>query len=109
MTRVFEPAPARQPVVQHDAIGGGRSHCHQRRWAAGRGGHNGEILDRTEEALEPQADDLVTLRDDEADGLPGHELAVEPIRLVIAEGQDRKSTRLNSSHQISSYAVFCLK
>src|SRR5258708_11071495 len=25
------------------------------------------------------------------------------------EGQDRKSTRLNSSHQIISYAVFCLK
>src|SRR5258708_20776981 len=24
-------------------------------------------------------------------------------------GQDRKSTRLNSSHQIISYAVFCLK
>src|SRR5438552_7518263 len=24
-------------------------------------------------------------------------------------GLDRKSTRLNSSHQISSYAVFCLK
>src|SRR5947208_9799078 len=24
------------------------------------------------------------------------------------EGLDRKSTRLNSSHQISSYAVFCL-
>src|SRR5258708_12896282 len=24
-------------------------------------------------------------------------------------GQDRKSTRLNSSHQINSYAVFCLK
>src|SRR5258708_23005972 len=23
--------------------------------------------------------------------------------------QDRKSTRLNSSHQINSYAVFCLK
>mgnify|MGYP007048012662 CR=1 FL=1 len=23
--------------------------------------------------------------------------------------EDRKSTRLNSSHQISSYAVFCLK
>src|SRR5258708_8681772 len=31
---------------------------------------------------------------------------------VIAEsdaGGDRKSTRLNSSHQIISYAVFCLK
>src|SRR5207244_8522919 len=25
------------------------------------------------------------------------------------KGQDRKSTRLNSSHQIISYAVFCLK
>src|SRR5258708_28095592 len=25
------------------------------------------------------------------------------------EGQDRKRTRLNSSHQIISYAVFCLK
>src|SRR5438552_9626079 len=27
----------------------------------------------------------------------------------IEETQDRKSTRLNSSHQIISYAVFCLK
>src|SRR5258708_13646246 len=26
-----------------------------------------------------------------------------------AEQRDRKSTRLNSSHQIISYAVFCLK
>src|SRR5258708_29873137 len=28
---------------------------------------------------------------------------------VAAEQEDRKSTRLNSSHQIISYAVFCLK
>src|SRR5258708_29174535 len=28
---------------------------------------------------------------------------------VLAGNQDRKSTRLNSSHQIISYAVFCLK
>src|SRR5258708_11362726 len=27
----------------------------------------------------------------------------------FAVGTDRKSTRLNSSHQIISYAVFCLK
>src|SRR5258708_26571153 len=27
----------------------------------------------------------------------------------LAAGLDRKSTRLNSSHQIISYAVFCLK
>src|SRR5207244_4534700 len=38
------------------------------------------------------------------------------LHLVAREGrsahsaeQDRKSTRLNSSHQIISYAVFCLK
>src|SRR5690348_17700156 len=28
---------------------------------------------------------------------------------VLGAGQDRKSTRLNSSHPSSSYAVFCLK
>src|SRR5947208_5436136 len=27
----------------------------------------------------------------------------------LSRREDRKSTRLNSSHQISSYAVFCLK
>src|SRR5215216_7566454 len=29
--------------------------------------------------------------------------------LVAVRVEDRKSTRLNSSHQIISYAVFCLK
>src|SRR5258708_16691767 len=29
--------------------------------------------------------------------------------MVVELVQDRKSTRLNSSHQIISYAVFCLK
>src|SRR5258708_24606314 len=44
-------------------------------------------------------------------------LAVSPVdgSLYVAEAsnhrvlRDRKSTRLNSSHQIISYAVFCLK
>src|SRR2546426_1507916 len=43
----------------------------------------------------------------------GHEI---PISLraailvaVLPEGVDRKSTRLNSSHLVISYAVFCLK
>src|SRR5258708_10972531 len=31
------------------------------------------------------------------------------VQPVSAAGPDRKSTRLNSSHQIISYAVFCLK
>ena len=29
--------------------------------------------------------------------------------IARAEGEDRKSTRLNSSHALISYAVFCLK
>src|SRR5258708_14331007 len=33
----------------------------------------------------------------------------ERICVVVAPVKDRKSTRLNSSHQIISYAVFCLK
>src|SRR5258708_30540221 len=32
-----------------------------------------------------------------------------PARRYRRPRQDRKSTRLNSSHQIISYAVFCLK
>src|SRR5258708_29229508 len=39
-----------------------------------------------------------------------HQAEMQRLALVGPEGpQDRKSTRLNSSHQIISYAVFCLK
>src|SRR5258708_8751912 len=34
---------------------------------------------------------------------------VAAVRADLARRVDRKSTRLNSSHQIISYAVFCLK
>ena len=34
-------------------------------------------------------------------------IAAPPVALIVA--QDRKSTRLNSSHVVISYAVFCLK
>src|SRR5438552_11583855 len=53
---------------------------------------------------------------------PDDERRPPPIRAAVAgavpdrrgggparRGRDRKSTRLNSSHQIISYAVFCLK
>src|SRR5699024_12336195 len=33
----------------------------------------------------------------------------EEVESVLARKRDRKSTRLNSSHVSSSYAVFCLK
>src|SRR5258708_15499241 len=43
----------------------------------------------------------------------GGDVAVQQpeVRLVVEQSPagDRKSTRLNSSHQIISYAVFCLK
>src|SRR5215204_1934788 len=32
-----------------------------------------------------------------------------PISIPVRSGTDRKSTRLNSSHTVISYAVFCLK
>src|SRR5438552_12798394 len=37
----------------------------------------------------------------------GSNIVLDGISLEVS--QDRKSTRLNSSHQIISYAVFCLK
>src|SRR3712207_8809120 len=36
-------------------------------------------------------------------------LAFRVIGVLAVKGQDRKSTRLNSSHANISYAVFCLK
>src|SRR5258708_39946979 len=40
--------------------------------------------------------------------LPARSVLPAQVRCVAFAG-DRKSTRLNSSHQIISYAVFCLK
>src|SRR5256885_10510783 len=48
----------------------------------------------------------VDARDDLADGLVGQEVDQ---RLHLRKLRDRKSTRLNSSHLVISYAVFCLK
>src|SRR3712207_7703335 len=44
--------------------------------------------------------------------LPGERKSIEPMAARVAPAdtqQDRKSTRLNSSHANISYAVFCLK
>src|SRR5437870_9764995 len=46
-------------------------------------------------------------RDDRALLRPGHRGLVPPLQRGGRE--DRKSTRLNSSHVATSYAVFCLK
>src|SRR2546427_8455836 len=40
----------------------------------------------------------------------GMEIAGKKVKFqLVAEDEDRKSTRLNSSHSQISYAVFCLK
>src|SRR5438034_2979018 len=45
----------------------------------------------------------------ESDVLVTEGIAEKGSRGVQAESTDRKSTRLNSSHTVISYAVFCLK
>src|SRR3712207_8822738 len=40
---------------------------------------------------------------------PGGRIAVAGVAGPFDRGEDRKSTRLNSSHANISYAVFCLK
>src|SRR5258708_35125719 len=42
-------------------------------------------------------------------GLESHIIDDHQVGLQVTAQGDRKSTRLNSSHQIISYAVFCLK
>src|SRR5438034_7742255 len=37
------------------------------------------------------------------------QLLTRAVQRLAANGGDRKSTRLNSSHTVISYAVFCLK
>src|SRR5438034_3552391 len=49
-----------------------------------------------------------------ARGLIAKAREINGVRAIIenlgpADGEDRKSTRLNSSHTVISYAVFCLK
>src|SRR2546426_4670341 len=62
------------------------------------------------------AQDVAALQDERPQSRPGQVCgADQPVvaaahdHSVVAPGQDRKSTRLNSSHLVISYAVFCLK
>src|SRR2546426_10984347 len=44
-----------------------------------------------------------------AGGMAGSRPRINRCRRPLAHTRDRKSTRLNSSHLVISYAVFCLK
>src|SRR2546426_2500203 len=61
----------------------------------------GVPLDRLLPRPPDQPDDLIVRQ---PHGRPGTGFVVHAL-----EHQDRKSTRLNSSHLVISYAVFCLK
>src|SRR3990170_7133048 len=68
--------------------------------ASGRTGPQGNVLDFAEEEIERG----MTI----GMGVAQFEWKGRQINLLDTPGEDRKSTRLNSSHQIISYAVFCL-
>src|SRR5687768_18616893 len=53
--------------------------------------------------------DLATIREKFSSKLVGYSNADIEAVLLLANEEDRKSTRLNSSHGYISYAVFCLK
>src|SRR5947208_13153002 len=91
MSRVSVTRPSRRPCG---------SICAAVPWSAGvrfcRGGVRG---DQSETARAARTAATRSVRPD------GGDLAA----ICLDAAQDRKSTRLNSSHQIISYAVFCLK
>src|SRR3712207_8413281 len=73
--------------------------------AVGPGGAHGRPAHR----LHATGDDDVGLAADDRGGREGDGLLRGPTLAVDrGAGQDRKSTRLNSSHANISYAVFCL-
>src|SRR5256885_11541824 len=72
---------------RHDLLAGRRVPDDRR---AGRGGRLPLLLPLESAGGDIQREDFRTLE-------------------LVADKQDRKSTRLNSSHLVISYAVFCLK
>src|SRR5256885_8278447 len=90
----FEPAERRQPQVAQD----------YQRWFLAR-------LRAVEQAVE-QRDWLTADRFTAADVAVGYALMLSAHLEMESQwgpATDRKSTRLNSSHLVISYAVFCLK
>src|SRR3974390_2498258 len=64
---------------------------------------------RNAERFLPAPGGLGGLRTPSVDAMGARPIAGAPPILLKNSSQDRKSTRLNSSHLYISYAVFCLK
>src|SRR5207247_3251697 len=66
-------------------------------------------LPRGDQKEHTEQDEMRNLREGQTRVVPRHpEVAQGRVQTKVGLG-DRKSTRLNSSHEWSSYAVFCLK
>src|SRR5688572_31965682 len=69
---------------------------------------DGSLLSRVPLSGEDEVTRAVEAAEKAQPGWAGTPIKERACDLVLA-GQDRKSTRLNSSHSQISYAVFCLK
>src|SRR5438132_5756455 len=79
-----------------------RSRAHQLQRAPETGGRHRQAGRVKRWGLPPRVPDHLSRRSlDEAHG--------DDVPESHGDGRDRKSTRLNSSHTVISYAVFCLK
>src|SRR5690625_4505981 len=91
----------------------------------GRTAHHGAMSEPTTPTIDPVPEGLAEraallggtegiltdeqIREFVAGQLASTEVDGKSVCLIIPDGTDRKSTRLNSSHVAISYAVFCLK
>src|SRR5438105_6241708 len=70
----------------------------------------GLLRDAVRDVAARRLDQLGCFRPGERRQGAGHDIRLSRQRaLPLGDGRDRKSTRLNSSHEWISYAVFCLK
>src|SRR5690606_40659870 len=78
----------------------------QERWQIG-----GDVRERQDRRVEFDSQHVGHERPPLLDPVPGPRVAPGELlpELLVGQGEDRKSTRLNSSHVKISYAVFCLK
>src|SRR5205807_10381751 len=94
------PTPVISTLFLHDALPISTSREHTVVFS--------RVPDRhVDEALEVMTDMVFAPRFAELD--QEREVVLEEIAMYEDTPQDRKSTRLNSSHLVISYAVFCLK
>src|SRR5256884_1133810 len=100
---------ARAPALDHEPVVRGRALAHQELGARDEIGERVALLEEPPVVVPPLPELPAPAHMGDRDG----HAALEKAQTVRREGhgvrQDRKSTRLNSSHGYISYAVFCLK